>query len=85
MSPAAVAARSSGGGKHGYVRKDELAAADGSNVTTPEEAVEWMQTGAKTDHVVTVYESDGVTPIGAFIVYGTDSQAAEGQPSMASH
>lgn len=77
LTPSEVADIHTGGGEQGYVRKAELDKANGSAVQTPEEALEWMRTGALEDHVVTVYKSDGVTPIGQFIVYGTESQAAD--------
>ncbi|MDM4762784.1 hypothetical protein QT381_07165 [Galbitalea sp. SE-J8] len=57
-------------GKTGYVLKTELAEADGSNITSPEEAVKWENGGAKVNHTVDVYESDGTTVIGTFTVYG---------------
>lgn len=73
MSVAAAAATDTGGGQQGYVKKDELAEADGSNVSNPEEAAKWMAGGAKEDHLVPVYASDGMTQIGTFVIYGSDS------------
>jgi len=73
LSEAAAAKIETGGGTPGYVLKKDLAEADGSNVKNPAEAVKWMEGGAKIDHVVPVYKSDGVTQIGQFVVYGSDS------------
>lgn len=69
-----IAAVDTGRGEVGYVRKTELNDANGSNIKSPDEAAEWMRDGARKDHAVTVYEKDGVTPIGQFIVYGLESQ-----------
>lgn len=77
LTPSEVADTRAGGGEQGFVRKAELDKANGSDVKTPAEAVEWMRTGALEDHVVTVYKSDGVTPIGQFVVYGLESQTAD--------
>lgn len=77
LKPSEVADIRTGGGEQGFVRKAELDKANGSAVETPAEALEWMRTGALEDHVVTVYKSDGITPIGQFIVYGLESQTAD--------
>lgn len=73
MAVSAVAASDTGGGEAGYVYKSDLAAADGSNIANPTEAAAWMAKGAKEDHTVPVYDNDGVTQIGTFVVYGSDS------------
>jgi hypothetical protein len=53
-------------GKEGYAFSRDLAAAEGSNVTSPKEAMEWMKTHAGTYIDVPVYEKDGRTKIGVF-------------------
>jgi hypothetical protein len=61
-------------GKTGYVLRSELYAAEGDNVKSPEEAVQWQKNidaQVKAGHgavVLTVYESDGVTKVGVFVV-----------------
>lgn len=52
----------------GYVRAADLAAVDGSSVTTPEEAGEWSKAHNGTYSDIPVYKSDGVTQIGIFRV-----------------
>lgn len=59
-------------GREGYVRSDDLADADGSTAaesfTSPEEALEWQESmqGARIE--LPVYESDGRTIVGVFVI-----------------
>ncbi|MFB6610919.1 peptidase M56 family protein [Agromyces sp. NPDC056379] len=59
-------------GAEGYVYADELADADGSaaaeRFSTPEEALAWQQAHEGRAVVVPVYDNDGETRIGEFIV-----------------
>ena len=61
-------------GEQGYVRRTELDAATGADLANPAAASTWQkqqdrlsQAGGYT--TVTVYDSDGVTSIGSFIVW----------------
>jgi hypothetical protein len=58
--------------KQGYVYAADLAYADGSgqNFTSPEQALEWQRERAGKTVTITVYLSDGTTPIGEFTVGG---------------
>jgi hypothetical protein len=58
--------------KQGYVYATDLAHADGSdqNFTSPEQALEWQRERAGKTVTITVYLSDGTTPIGEFQVAG---------------
>lgn len=53
-------------GKDGYIYSKDLAAADGSTVTNPSQAVKWTQEHAGKDTYIPVYKSDGKTKIGVF-------------------
>jgi hypothetical protein len=53
-------------GKEGYAFSKDLAVAEGNEVTSPKEAMEWMKTHAGTYIDVPVYEKDGRTNIGVF-------------------
>ncbi|MCL2317355.1 MAG: hypothetical protein FWC46_09780 [Actinomycetia bacterium] len=70
-------------GKTGYVRQTDLAAAEGANVSSPEEAVAWQKAKdaqAAAGHgatVIPVYDSDGTTKVGVFVV---GPQQAQGNP-----
>ena len=55
-------------GKTGYVSKSEMNAADGGNVTTPQQAIAWTESGANASHSIPVYAEDGSTVIGSFVV-----------------
>jgi hypothetical protein len=62
-------------GQTGYIKKTELDAANGSNVSTPAEALAWDKT-SQTPRSIPVYQQDGVTKIGVFIVGDTTGTAA---------
>lgn len=54
-------------GESGYVYRDEL---EGPMPTTPEQALQWQAEDAGQTHAVAVYESDGTTQVGEFVVQG---------------
>jgi hypothetical protein len=58
--------------KQGYVLATDLAHADGSdqNFTSPDQALEWQRDRAGKTVTITVYLSDGTTPIGEFEIKG---------------
>lgn len=56
-------------GKHGYVYRSALNAADGSNVSTLQGAAAWADGGATVSHTIAVYAQDGTTVIGAFKIF----------------
>jgi hypothetical protein len=53
-------------GRRGYAYQTAMNAVDGSNVSSPAEALAWMKNGAIKPHYVAVYLSDGKTRIGTF-------------------
>jgi hypothetical protein len=55
-------------GKQGYVYRSALNAADGSDVSTLQEASDWDEVGATESHTVPVFAEDGTTVIGTFTV-----------------
>lgn len=61
-------------GRVGYVRKAELDEANGSTAaesfTSPEDALRWQESEGAEDRWVNVYELDGSTVIGAFLIAG---------------
>lgn len=65
-------------GRSGYVLKSELDEANGTTAansfTSPQDAVTWQETAGKYDRAISVYESDGKTVIGEFLIAGHDSQ-----------
>jgi len=54
-------------GRQGYAYRTDLA---GPMPTSPEQAVEWSRQDAGQTHTIPVYESDGTTKIGEFVVGG---------------
>jgi len=62
----------------GYVLAEDLAAVDGSSVTTPEEAGEWSKAHNGTYTDIPVYKSDGVTKVGIFRVGDWEGVPFEG-------
>lgn len=59
-------------GQQGYVYREDLEDADGTNAaekfTSPEDAMEWQERNRGVTHVMPVYEPDGETQIGEFRV-----------------
>jgi hypothetical protein len=62
-------------GKNGYAYETDLAKAEGSGFTTPEEALAWQAANAGKSQSVPVYQSDGVTVIGDFVVSSSNEAA----------
>lgn len=64
----------------GYVIKTELDAANGTTAAesfkSPEDAIRWQEAEGRIDHTVTVYDVDGKSAIGEFVVVGYDTQQA---------
>jgi hypothetical protein len=56
------------GKTQGYVERSELNCATGGQVNSPSEAATWDETSKNRNISIPVYESDGVTIIGAFTV-----------------
>ncbi|GAA4626336.1 hypothetical protein [Cellulomonas oligotrophica] len=67
-------------GKVGYVLKTDLDEANGTTAaesfTSPADALRWQETEGTKDHTIAVYDVDGTTQIGEFVVTGSTSQAA---------
>lgn len=55
-------------GREGYAKQADLAAAEGSGFSSPQEALAWQEANEGATFEVPVYKSDGVTRIGVFIV-----------------
>lgn len=56
-------------GREGYVTKVSLDEAAGANVNSPAEALAWQESHQGTDDVIPVFESDGTTRIGTFVIH----------------
>jgi hypothetical protein len=56
------------GATHGYVESSELNCAAGGDVQTPAEALTWDKVSANRSVSIPVYESNGTTVIGTFVV-----------------
>jgi hypothetical protein len=56
------------GNTHGYVKESALDCAAGGDVSSPAEAIAWDKVSQNRSISVPVYESDGTTVIGTFIV-----------------
>ena len=67
-------------GAEGYVLRADLNTANGQaaaeSFTSPEEALVWQETEGREDRLIPVYERDGTTLIGSFLVAGIESQRA---------
>lgn len=72
-------------GKEGYVRKGDLADADGSTAAaefkSPEDAIAWQTANQGVDHTIPVFSEDGTTQIGEFRVKGPGASLEPAQPS----
>jgi hypothetical protein len=66
--------------KTGYIRWEEENEATGGNISSMEEAAEWMGGEVHEDHYIPVYEADGKTIIGEFLIAG---QPRPGEPLTA--
>jgi hypothetical protein len=54
-------------GKSGYISRDALEAVDGSDVNSPSQATAYMA-NTKSSRTIPVYEQDGTTVIGSFVI-----------------
>jgi len=69
--------------RQGYVYKSALDEAAGSNVGSPEEALAWQARTQGTDSTIPVYEADGKTKIGQFVLHhqtAAERAASPGAP-----
>lgn len=62
-------------GKNGYVFEAALAAAEGSGFTTPEQALAWQATTGSKSQSIPVFQSDGTTVVGEFVLSPSDGSA----------
>jgi hypothetical protein len=64
--------------KEGYVKKADLDMANGTiaqkSFKTPADALKWQETEGHKDHTITVFNADGTTAIGEFLIVGQASQ-----------
>ena len=67
-TPDLVAVVFNGGSGHGYVKKSDLNCAAGGDVSSPAEALAWDKVSQNRNVSVPVYDSDGTTVVGIFIV-----------------
>ncbi|WP_440710363.1 hypothetical protein [Herbiconiux sp. YIM B11900] len=69
-----AASGSASNGERGYIRRTELEAADGTaamqEFSTAEDVKTWQDENAGVDRTIPLYESDGVTQIGRFLISG---------------
>ncbi|WP_159698779.1 hypothetical protein [Arthrobacter sp. 18067] len=63
-------------GTVGYVDDDALKAATGhpSQFKSPEEALRWQEANGNKTTVIPVYESDGVTRVGEFVIQPSEGE-----------
>jgi len=62
-------------GKEGYVYRDDLAVIEGTGFKSPDEALKWQNSMAGKIGSVSVYEVDGKTVIGEFVIqYSTEEE-----------
>ena len=70
--PDLIAVAATNGRDDGYVKRADLEAADGTaaarHFTTPEDALRWQAENEGKTVSIPVYEEDGKTPIGTFVV-----------------
>ncbi|MFT4281506.1 hypothetical protein [Microbacterium sp.] len=65
-------------GRTGYVLKVELDRATGSlPFDSPADALRWQETEGVQDRTIPVYEEDGKTVIGEFLIVGSETQATQ--------
>jgi hypothetical protein len=67
-TPDLVAVVFNDGNSHGYVKESDLKCAGGGDVTSPAEALAWDKASQNRNVSVPVYESNGTTVIGTFIL-----------------
>jgi hypothetical protein len=67
-TPALIAVVTNGGKIHGYVESSELNCASSGDVRTPAEALAWDKTNQSRNISIPVYESNGSTAIGTFVI-----------------
>jgi hypothetical protein len=68
------------GKTQGYVEASELNCAAGGDVTSPAEALTWDKVSQNRNVTIPVYESDGTTVIGAFVVGNATGPNAQTVP-----
>ena len=79
-TPDLVAVIINQGSTHGYVKESELNCAAGGDVASPAEAVAWDRVSQNRNVSIPVYESDGVTVVGTFIVGSASGPNAQTIP-----
>ena len=67
-TPDLVAVVIDGGTVHGYVKSSDLTCAASGDVKSPAEALTWDKESQNRNISILVYESDGTTVIGAFVI-----------------
>jgi len=67
-------------GKKGYIYRSQLWAADGTNVNSPSAAQQYMQ--QETSTTIPVYDENGTTVIGEFVIPAPSSPEVHTNPSQ---
>ena len=65
---------------HGYVKESDLNCASGAGVSSPAQALAWNAASKNRNISIPVYESDGTTVVGVFIVGGAHGPNATTVP-----
>jgi len=68
------------GTKYGYVKESDLNCASGGDPTSPSQALEWQKVSQNRNVSIPVYESDGVTAVGTFILGNASGASASTVP-----
>jgi hypothetical protein len=68
------------GTTHGYIEASEENCADGGDVRSPAEALEWDKVSQRRNISIPVYESDGTTVIGTFVIGNATGPNAQTVP-----
>ncbi|MGC2486338.1 MAG: hypothetical protein WA359_08860 [Acidimicrobiales bacterium] len=69
-TPDLIAVVADEGNLHGYVKASELNCATREDVRTPAEALKWDKVSKHRNITIPIYESDGTTVVGTFVIGG---------------
>ncbi len=79
-TPDLVAVIINQGSTHGYVKESDLNCAAGGGVTSPTQALAWDTASRNRNISIPVYESDGATVIGTFVVGNASGSSSQTVP-----
>ena len=79
-APSLIAVVIDQGKTHGYVEASELNCASGGDVKSPAQALKWDEESRNRNITIPVYESNGTTVIGTFVLGGATGPNAQTVP-----